>query len=123
MRRPRAPHSFLERQRRGYPTPGRLRKNELNWEPVHICLAWRLLFSQGWGFRGPVIGAGGTRHFEPDGVFFSTSLALPDPANRRRTIPSRCPSRLLTDRRRRFTHRAPSVHRAFMTSEIIEILL
>jgi hypothetical protein len=35
-------------------------------------------------FKGPVMGAAGTRNFEPDGVALRTYLALRDPANRRR---------------------------------------
>ena len=77
------------------------RKNELNWEPVHICLAWRLLFSQGWGFQGPSDRRGRDTTFRARRRIFSTSLALPDPANRRRRRASRCRLRLLTDRRRR----------------------
>jgi hypothetical protein len=45
-------------------------KNERDCEPVHICSGWRLLACYRWGFQGPVIGAAGTRHFEPDGVAF-----------------------------------------------------
>jgi hypothetical protein len=30
-------------------------------------------------FRGPVIGAAGTRHFEPDGVFFCNLACLARP--------------------------------------------
>jgi hypothetical protein len=58
----------------------RARKNDHDCEPIHIGSGVGSARSDGdaGDFRGPVTGAAGTRHFEPDGVFFWIVTALAD---------------------------------------------
>src|ERR1700678_3651506 len=70
--------------------------------PVHSRLARHPLWFWRWGISGgPVIGAAGTRVFEPDGVTFWTYLALP--SSRRRYQASRSPLRFLAKNGSRVT--------------------